>query len=109
MSASNMVRQQASKGVALVALLLILPALLVTGAVIKIVSGGPVLVREVRHCPCGTPVHLWVFCTRINGNAGGAQLWVGDFLQRTSLDELPGLINVLQGSVMIHELHLYSR
>lgn len=109
MSGDGALRRVADRGAALAVLLLILPALLALGAVVRVTLGGPVLVREVRHGPRGTALHLWVLRTRSTGRESALQRRVGAFLRRTSLDELPGFINVLEGSVAMPALRQYSR
>lgn len=96
----------------LIALIVLSPVLLLIGIIVKIDSKGPVIFKQKRigknkkefyilkyrtmisHTPENVPTHLlknadW-FITR-----------VGKVLRRTSLDELPQLINIIKGEMSI--------
>jgi putative colanic acid biosynthesis UDP-glucose lipid carrier transferase len=98
----------------LAALILILtsPLMLVIALAVKLSSPGPVLFRQRRHGWDGKPIKIYKFRTMVvhtepEGCVVQCQRYdmrltpVGAFLRRTSLDELPQFINVLQGRMSI--------
>ncbi|MGE0757355.1 MAG: undecaprenyl-phosphate glucose phosphotransferase [Pirellulaceae bacterium] len=80
-------------------------------ALVKCTSSGPVFFRQKRYGLDGREIHVWKFRSmRVCEN--GATISqatrrdprvtpVGAFLRRTSLDELPQLFNVLDGSMSL--------
>lgn len=97
---------------ALVALLLLTPALLIIAAAIRIDSGGPVLFRQKRLGFNNEIFEIFKFRTmeHLTENDGPViqatrhdrrVTRVGRFLRRTSLDELPQLLNVLNGTMSL--------
>lgn len=92
-------------------LLLLAPALLVIAALIALTSAGPVLFRQRRTGKDGRVFHILKFRSMTVAEDGedvrhavfGDQrvTAVGAVLRRTSLDELPQLINVLRGDMSI--------
>lgn len=92
-------------------LLMLLPLMLVIAVAVKISSPGPVLFRQMRHGLKGKPFKVWKFRTMtVCENEGAIRqatrndlrvTKVGNFLRKTSLDELPQFINVLQGHMSI--------
>jgi lipopolysaccharide/colanic/teichoic acid biosynthesis glycosyltransferase len=95
--------------VATLALLLLSPLLLVLALVVKLDSPGPVFFRQQRVGRHGVPFRIHKLRTMRHGAAGLA-LTVGDdaritragrWLRRTRLDELPQLIDVLQGTMSL--------
>ena len=95
--------------VAAVALLLLSPLLLGVALLVRLDSPGPVLFRQQRVGRHGVPFRIHKFRTMVHGAAGlpltvGADpriTRVGAFLRRTRLDELPQLIDVLQGTMSL--------
>ncbi len=98
--------------VAVGALLLSAPALLVAAVAIRLDSPGPVFYRHERVGKDGVPFDLWKLRTMVVGaEHRGAGLYIEDrdpritrvgwLLRRYSLDELPNLFNVLQGDLAI--------
>lgn len=89
---------------------LAIPMLLISLA-IKINSKGPVIFRQRRYGRDGDIIEVWKFrsmTTMDNGSTikqatkNDARITsVGAFLRRTSLDELPQFINVLQGRMSV--------
>jgi Undecaprenyl-phosphate glucose phosphotransferase len=98
--------------IALVCLLAALPLMLLIALSIKLDSRGPVLFRQKRLGANNLPFHLFKFRSMYMEQTDplGRQLTraddpritrVGRFLRRTSLDELPQLINVLRGEMSL--------
>jgi Undecaprenyl-phosphate glucose phosphotransferase len=92
-------------------LLLLSPLLALLALLVKLSSPGPVLFRQERVGLDGKPFEMLKFRTmRADAESGGAQFAepadprttiLGSFLRRTSLDELPQLINVLKGDMSL--------
>jgi lipopolysaccharide/colanic/teichoic acid biosynthesis glycosyltransferase len=95
--------------VALMALVLLAPLLLVLAACVLVCIGRPVLFTQVRPGAFGKPFRLVKFRTMSNvRDASGALLpdamrmtRFGTFLRASSLDELPELWNVLTGAMSV--------
>jgi len=95
----------------LVILILISPILLVVSILIKATSPGPVIFKQKRYGLNGQQIKVYKFrsmTTQDNGSVikqatkNDARITpIGGFLRRTSLDELPQFINVLQGKMSI--------
>jgi putative colanic acid biosysnthesis UDP-glucose lipid carrier transferase len=97
---------------ALAILVLLSPLMLGIAAAVKLSSPGPVLFRQRRHGLGGGEIEVYKFRTMVhreNADGEGVQAQANDprvtrlgaFLRRTSLDELPQLINVLQGRMSL--------
>jgi lipopolysaccharide/colanic/teichoic acid biosynthesis glycosyltransferase len=108
---------------ALTGLLLLSPVMLVLALLIRLESPGPVLFRQWRHGRFGRPFRMLKFRTMVvdaerrlgdlehrNESAGGVLFKLRDdprvtrlgrLLRRSSLDELPQLINVLRGEMSL--------
>lgn len=94
---------------AFVALLLLCPLMLVIAVAIRFAMGAPVIYRQRRPGLRGQPFTMLKFRT-MSGHADSTGLPLADgeritalgrFLRRTSLDELPELINVLIGDMSL--------
>ncbi|MCW3030329.1 MAG: sugar transferase [Solirubrobacterales bacterium] len=94
------------------ALVLSSPVMLASVLAIKLDSRGPAFYRQRRTGLHGEPFDLLKLRTMVDGaehvgaglavNAGDARITrVGSFLRRTSLDELPNLVNVLRGEMSL--------
>ena len=87
------------------AIVLALPVLLVCALLVRIKLGPPVLFRQQRPGLHGNPFTLFKFRTMLDKRDAQGNLLpdadrltrFGRFLHRTSLDELPELVNVLKG------------
>jgi putative colanic acid biosynthesis UDP-glucose lipid carrier transferase len=95
--------------VALAVLIVALPLMALIAAAIAAESGFPVFFRQERHGRNGRPFAIYKFRTmRANGRDGSQAVrgdprvtTVGQFLRRSSLDELPQIINVLAGEMSL--------
>lgn len=92
-------------------LVLLSPVLAVVALLIKLDSPGPVFYRQERRGFNGHTFHIWKFRSMSVTESGHkmTQVRVGDkritrigaFIRRTSIDELPQLINVLRGEMSL--------
>jgi lipopolysaccharide/colanic/teichoic acid biosynthesis glycosyltransferase len=91
-------------------LVLTAPLLALAALAIRLESRGPVFYRQRRVGRAGRPFELWKLRTMVPGaEAMGAGIYVlegdpritrvGRMLRRFSFDELPNLVNVLQGDM----------
>lgn len=97
--------------IGLMILFFIAPILLVIALTIKLDSTGPVLFRQCRSGYLGKPFRIFKFRTMTVQEDGTRVVQarpdderftrVGRWLRRTSLDELPQLINVLSGEMSL--------
>lgn len=106
--------------VSLALLLLIWPGLLIIAALIRLESPGNAIFRQRRAGYKGQPFTLYKFRTMLRGvesygvspqSGEDPRLTrIGKFLRETSLDELPQLWNVLNGSMsLVGPRPLYER
>ncbi len=100
------------KVVGLLALVLLAPVMLAVAAAIKLDSPGPVLFRQKRHGFNNELIEIFKFRSmyvdRCDANAvklvskdDPRVTRVGRFIRKTSLDELPQLLNVITGSLSL--------
>ena len=92
-------------------LLILSPVFLLIALLIKLDSPGPVFYRAVRVGKKGEPFRLYKFRSMAAGAAvkgpgithqGDPRVtWVGNWLRRFKLDELPQLINVCKGEMSL--------
>jgi len=93
-------------------LLMVSPLLLLIAIAIKLDSPGPVFFRQPRNGWSGKTFHIWKFRSMHVHQAEGDVVRqatrndprvtrVGALLRKTSLDELPQLINVLRGEMSL--------
>ncbi|HWB69556.1 MAG TPA: sugar transferase [Solirubrobacterales bacterium] len=98
--------------VALLALILLSPLLLIAAIAIKLGSRGPVLYRQRRVGRGGAEFEMLKLRTMVQGSdpvgvgtvvtrADPRVTSAGRVLRRTSLDEVPNLVNVLRGEMAI--------
>lgn len=117
-----LLKEVLDRSTALLGLLVLVPVLLMVAAAVKLSSPGPVLYLHERIGRAGRPFVMWKFRTMRAGadrqKAALAQdnehdgpmfkmrrdprvTRVGHWLRRTSLDELPQLVNVLKGDMSL--------
>jgi lipopolysaccharide/colanic/teichoic acid biosynthesis glycosyltransferase len=107
-----MIRRTVDVVVSATLLALASPVLAVAAAAIRLESPGPVLYRQRRAGMGGQPFEMLKLRTMVQGaervgdglaiDAGDPRVTrVGAFLRRTSLDELPNLVNVLRGEMSL--------
>ena len=110
--------------VALCALLTLLPVIIVVAVLIRLKLGSPILFTQDRPGLNGKIFKMMKFRTMLDGKDKYGNLLpdnermtkFGAFLRSTSLDELPGLFNVLKGDMslvgprplLVQYLPLYS-
>lgn len=93
-------------------IILISPLMALIALAIKLTSPGPVLFKQKRHGWNGEVINVYKFRSMVVHQETGGRVTqaarsdaritaLGGFLRRTSLDELPQFINVLQGRMSI--------
>jgi lipopolysaccharide/colanic/teichoic acid biosynthesis glycosyltransferase len=97
--------------IAAAALVLASPVLVVAMVAIRLETPGPAIFRQRRVGKDGVPFDMYKLRTMVSGSDSGPDLplsqgdpritRVGALLRRYSLDELPNLVNVLQGEMAI--------
>lgn len=92
-------------------LTLISPVLLIIAAAVKMTSKGPILFKQTRYGQKGEKIRVWKFRTMTvcedgdnvtQATRGDSRYTkIGEFLRKTSLDELPQFFNVIQGTMSV--------
>ena len=108
---NGLVKRASDVVLASLILLLISPLMLAIAAGVKLTSPGPALFRQRRYGLDGQEIVVYKFRSMTVAEDGGVIRQAtrndarvtpfGAFLRRTSLDELPQFINVLQGRMSI--------
>lgn len=99
------------KGVSLLALLVLSPILIIFSIIVKLTSSGPIIFKQVRDGWDGKKFYVYKFRSMYihepdtvvkQATKGDARITkVGAFMRKTSIDELPQLFNVLEGSMSL--------
>ncbi|MBN3560946.1 undecaprenyl-phosphate glucose phosphotransferase [Aliamphritea spongicola] len=98
------------RSIALISLILLSPVFMAVAIAVKRSSPGPVFFKQERHGWDGKVIKVWKFRSmKLHEDAEVKQATKGDsritkvgaFIRRTSIDELPQLINVLQGTMSL--------
>jgi putative colanic acid biosynthesis UDP-glucose lipid carrier transferase len=108
---NSLVKRASDIVLALVIQLLLSPLMLLIALAVKMSSPGPIIFRQRRYGLYGEQIYVYKFrsMTVTEDGANVVQAKKGDqrvtkvgaFLRKTSLDELPQFINVLQGRMSI--------
>jgi putative colanic acid biosynthesis UDP-glucose lipid carrier transferase len=107
----RVVKRASDLAIAAGTLLLAAPIMAVVAIAVKLSSPGPILFRQRRHGLDGKEIVVYKFrtmtCMENGANVTQAQrddprvTRLGRFLRKSSVDELPQLINVLQGRMSV--------
>lgn len=99
------------KSISLVALMLLSPILIFFAVVVKTTSKGPVIFKQIRDGWDGKKFYVYKFRSMYvhqpeaivkQATMGDPRITkVGAFMRKTSIDELPQLLNVLEGSMSL--------
>ena len=109
--ANGMIKRASDVLLSLLILILIAPVMLAVAIAVKASSPGPVIFKQRRYGLDGQEIQVYKFRS-MRVTEDGAEITqakrsdprvtkVGAFLRRTSLDELPQFVNVLQGRMSI--------
>jgi putative colanic acid biosynthesis UDP-glucose lipid carrier transferase len=107
----GVVKRLTDTALSIVILLLLLPVLVVIATLVKVSSPGPIIFKQRRYGLDGREIAVYKFRT-MRVTEDGAYIRqasrtderitrIGSILRRASLDELPQLINVLQGRMSL--------
>jgi putative colanic acid biosynthesis UDP-glucose lipid carrier transferase len=110
--AAGLVKRAVDVFVALAALAVLAIPMLLIGIIVRLTSDGPVIFKQKRYGLDGEEIVVFKFRTMTVTEDGASSYTqvrrgdervtpVGAFLRATSFDELPQLVNVLQGSMSI--------
>jgi putative colanic acid biosysnthesis UDP-glucose lipid carrier transferase len=108
---NSLVKRASDIALALIIQIMLLPIMLAIALAVKLSSPGPIIFRQRRYGLYGEQIYVYKFrsmtVTEDGTNVVQAKkndqriTKVGAFLRKTSLDELPQFINVLQGRMSI--------
>lgn len=109
--ASRLVKRIEDIALSVIILTIIALPMLIIALGVRLTSPGPALFRQKRYGMDGRPIEIWKFRSMTVMENGGIVTQAkrndaritpfGNFLRRTSLDELPQFINVLRGEMSI--------
>jgi len=108
---NSMIKRISDIVLALIIQIMLTPIMLTIALAVKLTSPGPVIFRQRRYGLYGEEILVYKFRSMtvaedgakvVQAKKGDQRLTkIGGFLRRTSLDELPQFINVLQGRMSI--------
>ena len=108
---NSMVKRGSDIVLGLLIQIMLLPVMLVIAIAVKVTSKGPVIFRQRRYGLYGEEIIVYKFRSMTVSEDGDKVVQatkndqrvtrIGAFLRRSSLDELPQFINVLQGRMSI--------
>ncbi|MBH1981188.1 MAG: undecaprenyl-phosphate glucose phosphotransferase [Burkholderiales bacterium] len=108
---NSMVKRGSDIVLGLLIQILLLPVMLVIAIAVKLTSKGPIIFRQRRYGLYGEEIIVYKFRSMTVSEDGATVTQatkndqrvtrIGGFLRRSSLDELPQFINVLQGRMSI--------
>ena len=98
--------------IAIIAIIITSPIMIITAIAIKLTSPGPIIFKQERIGYHGEPFNMYKFRSmRVQSPSDEKSEWttkddprktrVGDFIRRTSIDELPQFFNVLKGEMSV--------
>ena len=108
---NNLFKMLEDQMISWLSIILLAPVLIIISIAIKLDSKGPIFFKQVRYGFSGKNFNIWKF--RTMSESESTQTFkqaskndprvtkVGRFLRKTSLDELPQLINVINGSMSL--------
>lgn len=108
---SHLIKLLEDQLIAWIAIVLLMPLFLLIGILIKIDSQGPVFYRQSRYGFGGKSFRIWKFRSMKHSETNNhfeqaskndsRVTRIGAFLRKSSLDELPQLFNVINGTMSI--------
>ena len=98
--------------ISVIAIIITSPIMLITAIAVKITSPGPIIFKQERIGHNGKPFNMYKFRSmRVQAPSDEKSEWttkddprktvVGNFIRRTSIDELPQFFNVLKGDMSV--------
>lgn len=109
---NSSIKSSMDKLIAAIALVFFTPLMAIIALAIKFTSPGPVLFKQQRNGLNGAVIEVWKFRSMVVHREDADQVSqatkhdpritpIGRLIRRTSIDELPQLFNVLQGTMSL--------